>query len=149
MLNCCATLIFRNFVNDIRASKIGFNAYILWSFLNFCLGYEGKGGVLRNATWARCFSKVLVTFLCFPGFNFQFTWSHKHCSPLWCKRGLQWPDCTLSSNRDVKSEQDFFFPLPNSLKILTKEGNSKEKIMCTNKRGLFPEMFINKGGLVP
>jgi hypothetical protein len=49
-LNCCATLIFRNFVNDIRASKIGFNAYILWSFLNFCLGYEGKGGVLRNAT---------------------------------------------------------------------------------------------------
>ena len=32
---------------------------------------------------------------CFPGFIFQFTWSHEHCSSIIIQL-LQWPDCTLS-----------------------------------------------------
>ena len=32
---------------------------------------------------------------CFPGFNFQSTWSHEHCFSI-IILPLQWPDCTLS-----------------------------------------------------
>jgi hypothetical protein len=39
-----------NSKRQATSSVVKILAYILWSFLNFCLGYEGKGGILRNAT---------------------------------------------------------------------------------------------------
>ena len=52
-----------------------------------------------------------VDLPCFPSFNFQFTRSHEHCSPLDGMRGLQWPDCTLSSIREVDSKEPIGDPV--------------------------------------
>ena len=63
VLNCCTTLVFGNFINDIRSCKIWFNAYILWSFLNLAEIVKKRNlswMLFRGAIFPPCASQVSI-----------------------------------------------------------------------------------------
>jgi len=120
------SLLENGFVGWNRWGAESSYACILWSFLAVPPIARKK----RNLSWIPL--QGSDTLLCFPGFNFQSTWSHRHCSyPMLWVVTVAW--LYIKPFRDVSSKEPTGDPVDSDPDVLTAEAALSEPTVLSHK----------------